>query len=89
SSRAGARARPDPIDLPAEAKPVFESLRSWRGEVAKSNGVPAYVIFHDATLREIALARPESLDDLSHISGVGARKLQAYGEEILRCVQRP
>jgi len=88
-SRAGARARPDPIDLPAEAKPVFESLRSWRGEVAKSNGVPAYVIFHDATLREIALARPESLDDLSHISGVGARKLQAYGEEILRCVQRP
>ncbi|MGY0751858.1 HRDC domain-containing protein, partial [Bordetella bronchiseptica] len=83
------RARPDPIDLPAEAKPVFESLRSWRGEVAKSNGVPAYVIFHDATLREIALARPESLDDLSHISGVGARKLQAYGEEILRCVQRP
>ena len=56
--------------------------------MAKSHGVPAYVIFHDATLREIALA-PETLDALSHISGVGARKLEAYGEEILQRVARP
>ena len=62
---------------------------AWRGEVAKSHGVPAYVIFHDATLREIALAQPETLDALSHISGVGARKLEAYGEEILQRVARP
>ena len=57
--------------------------------MAKSHGVPAYVIFHDATLREIALAQPETLDALSHISGVGARKLEAYGEEILQRVARP
>ena len=59
------------IDLPPELQPVFEALRAWRGEVAKSHGVPAYVIFHDATLREIALAQPESMDALSHISGGG------------------
>jgi len=77
------------IDLPAELQPVFEALRAWRGEVAKSHGVPAYVIFHDATLREIALAQPDSMDALSHISGVGARKLEAYGEEILQRVAKP
>ena len=77
------------MDLPPELQPLFEALRAWRGEVAKSHGVPAYVIFHDATLREIALAQPETLDALSHISGVGARKLEAYGEEILQRVARP
>jgi len=85
----GTRAKAAAIDLPAELQPVFEALRAWRGEVAKSHGVPAYVIFHDATLREIALAQPESMDALSHISGVGARKLEAYGEEILQRVARP
>ena len=74
-------------DLPPEAQACFQNLRSWRSEVARSHGVPAYVIFHDATLREIALARPASVQDLGHISGVGARKLEAYGEEILRCVR--
>ncbi|MDQ8033733.1 MAG: DNA helicase RecQ [Bordetella sp.] len=83
------RAKAPIIDLPAEAQPVFEALRAWRGEVAKSHGVPAYVIFHDATLREIALAQPDSIDALGHISGVGARKLEAYGEEILRTVSSP
>ncbi|HEY0293912.1 MAG TPA: DNA helicase RecQ [Bordetella sp.] len=85
--RGGTRARAPVVDLPAEAVPLFETLRAWRGEVAKNHGVPAYVIFHDATLREIAMARPASLDVLGHISGVGARKLEAYGEEILRCLQ--
>ena len=74
-------------DLPPEAQACFQNLRSWRSEVARSHGVPAYVIFHDATLREIALARPASVQDLGHISGVGDRKLEAYGEEILRCVR--
>jgi ATP-dependent DNA helicase RecQ len=83
----GAKSRPPVVDLPAEAQPLFESLRAWRAGVAKSHGVPAYVIFHDATLREIAMARPGSLDELGHISGVGARKLDAYGEDILRCVE--
>ena len=69
-----------------EAQQRFEALRAWRAEVARSHGVPAYVIFHDATLRELALARPQTLDDLGHISGVGVRKRDAYGEEVLRCV---
>ena len=55
--------------------------------LAKQHGVPPYVIFHDATLREIAMARPASLDELGHISGVGARKLDAYGADILSQVR--
>jgi ATP-dependent DNA helicase RecQ len=74
------------IALPPEAEPIFTALRGWRASVAKEHGVPAYVIFHDATLREIALVHPESLEDLEGITGVGARKLEAYGEDILRCV---
>lgn len=74
-------------DLPAHAQTTFTYLRQWRSEVARSHEVPAYVIFHDATLREIALKQPQSLDELGHINGVGARKLEAYGEDILRCVR--
>jgi ATP-dependent DNA helicase RecQ len=74
-------------DLPAPAQARFENLRRWRSEVARGHGVPAYVIFHDATLREIALHCPQSLEDLARVNGVGDRKLQAYGEEILRCVR--
>jgi len=85
--RGSTRTKAPVVDLPIEAQPLFESLRTWRGEVARSHGVPAYVIFHDATLREIAMAKPASLEELGHISGVGARKLEAYGEEILRCVR--
>ena len=74
--------------LPPEAEALFTALRAWRGEVARNHGVPAYVIFHDATLREIALARPSSIDELGGVSGVGARKLEAYGEEILERVSK-
>lgn len=74
------------VSLPPEAEALFTALRAWRGEVARSHGVPAYVIFHDATLREIALARPETIDELGGVSGVGARKLEAYGQEILERV---
>jgi ATP-dependent DNA helicase RecQ len=66
---------------------LFERLRAWRSEAAKRHGVPAYVIFHDATLKEIADVRPGSLDELSGISGVGVRKLEAYGGEILELVE--
>ncbi|OZI67187.1 DNA helicase RecQ [Bordetella genomosp. 11] len=83
---AGTRSRAPVAELPADAQPVFEALRAWRAGVARNHGVPAYVIFHDATLREIALARPETADELGGISGVGARKLEAYGDEILECV---
>ena len=55
----------------------------WRAGVAKAHNLPAYVVFHDATLAEMADLRPDSLDALAEISGVGARKLDAYGEQIL------
>jgi ATP-dependent DNA helicase RecQ len=86
SSSGSTRAKAPAVVLPPEAEPVFTALRGWRASVAKEHGVPAYVIFHDATLREIALAHPETLEDLEGITGVGARKLEAYGEDILRCV---
>ena len=66
---------------------LFERLRHWRSETARARNVPAYVIFNDATLTDIAHARPASLDDLSAISGVGDRKLEAYGEQILSLVR--
>ena len=73
-------------DLPRAAQSVFEALRSWRAGIARSHGVPAYVIFHDATLREIALARPDTLEDLGFVNGVGIKKLESYGESILECI---
>lgn len=87
SRSSGTRRKEAEVELPAHAQGTFQALRAWRAEVARSHGVPAYVIFHDATLREIAASGPDSMDELAHISGVGARKLEAYGEEILRCVQ--
>ncbi|MFL6142933.1 MAG: DNA helicase RecQ [Labedaea sp.] len=70
-------------DLPAEAEPVFERLRAWRAAAAKEQSVPAYVIFHDATLRQIALRSPATLDQLGGVSGVGEHKLAKYGQQIL------
>ncbi len=65
---------------------LFERLRAWRRQVATDKGVPAYVILHDATLREIAASSPASLDELAAIPGIGARKLEAYGQAILAVV---
>ena len=62
---------------------VYEALRTWRREVSKQHGVPAYTVFHDSTLRELASARPQSLQQLRAISGVGATKLERYGEALL------
>ncbi|WP_346539462.1 DNA helicase RecQ [Micromonospora sp. DPT] len=70
-------------DLTPEAASVFERLRAWRAATAKEQGVPAYVIFHDATLRQIATEAPGSLAGLSQINGVGENKLAKYGEGIL------
>jgi ATP-dependent DNA helicase RecQ len=69
-----------------EAGELFDRLRAWRAATARAHGVPAYVIFHDATLRDIALRKPASTDLLADVSGVGTRKLQAYGEAILAIV---
>lgn len=81
--RSGRGAKAAPVDLPEEAQPVFEALRAWRGEQAREQGVPAYVVFHDATLREIATQRPATLDELGGIGGVGEKKLTTYGAGIL------
>ncbi|MEU4763145.1 DNA helicase RecQ [Actinosynnema sp. NPDC023794] len=72
-----------PVDLPAEAAPVFEKLRAWRTTQAREQGVPPYIIFNDATLRQIAATTPSTLDELSAISGVGENKLAKYGQQIL------
>jgi ATP-dependent DNA helicase RecQ len=65
---------------------LFDRLRAWRFATAKERNVPAYVVFQDATLREIAITRPRTLSDLAAISGVGDRKLEHYGEAILEIV---
>jgi ATP-dependent DNA helicase RecQ len=70
-------------DLPAGAAAVFERLRAWRSERAKEQGVPAYVIFNDATLREIATTLPSSLAGLGKVSGIGETKLARYGQQVL------
>ncbi len=72
------------LGLDAAASERFESLKAWRGEVAKEHGLPAYVIFQNTTLAEMARVLPTDLDELAAISGVGAKKLEAYGREILR-----
>jgi len=64
----------------------FIALKAWRAEVARSHNLPAYVIFHDATLAAIASLAPRSLGDLQGISGIGASKMEKYGEEVLRVV---
>jgi ATP-dependent DNA helicase RecQ len=73
-------------DLPTEATGLFEKLREWRAATAREQGVPAYIIFGDATLRGIALSRPDSRAELAGISGVGEKKLDAYGEQLLEVV---
>ncbi|MEU5939840.1 DNA helicase RecQ [Micromonospora sp. NPDC047548] len=70
-------------ELTPAAASLFERLRAWRAATAKEQGVPAYVIFHDATLRQIATDAPTSLAGLSGVSGVGENKLAKYGEAIL------
>ncbi len=85
AGRTGERADPTAGMSPRE-KARWERLRSWRAETAKSDGVPAYVIFHDATLAEIARSDPDTIDDLRHIPGIGVRKLERFGDELLDVV---
>ncbi|MFC9265772.1 MULTISPECIES: DNA helicase RecQ [Streptomyces] len=75
-----------PVDLPAAAVPVFEALRAWRAATAREQGVPAYVVFHDATLREIATSLPRSVAELGTVGGVGEAKLAKYGEGVLEAL---
>ncbi|GAA1000849.1 ATP-dependent DNA helicase RecQ [Subtercola frigoramans] len=73
-------------DLPDDAIALFEALRAWRSTTAKTMGVPAYVIFHDATLREIAVRRPAVAADLDGVAGIGQKKLDTFGEGLLEVV---
>ncbi|MGW9397191.1 DNA helicase RecQ [Streptomyces sp. NPDC055642] len=83
SGRGERKAKAAAAELPSELGPAFEALRAWRAEQAREQGVPAYVIFHDATLREIATVWPTSVGELGGISGVGEKKLATYGEGVV------
>jgi ATP-dependent DNA helicase RecQ len=91
----GARGKPGrtpkdkapPLPLDQQALQRFDALKAWRAEVAREHNLPAFVVFHDATLAHMARESPDSLGALGGISGIGAKKLQAYGEEILRVLR--
>jgi ATP-dependent DNA helicase RecQ len=80
------RGRASDAPVAAEHEPLFEALRELRAKLAREQNVPAYVIFHDSTLRAIAAERPRDPDELSRIAGVGAAKLSRYGESFLEVV---
>jgi ATP-dependent DNA helicase RecQ len=86
-ARRGGLSTAPPEALAGEADGVFQALREWRKGVAKEHGVPAYTVFHDATLLEIARQLPSSLDGLRGISGIGATKLERYGAPLLKVVR--
>jgi len=83
-TRAG---KPPPLPLDSAATARFEALKAWRAEVAREHNLPAYIVFHDATLAEMARECPADLAALAGIGGVGSKKLQAYGAEILRVLR--
>ncbi len=68
--------------------PLFDALRELRRERAAEAGVPPYVVFHDSTLREMAARRPQTLEDLGEITGVGTRKLEAHGDAFLSVIRQ-
>jgi ATP-dependent DNA helicase RecQ len=84
--RTRSRSAPSPAaaNLGQDAMVRYINLKAWRAEVAKEHNLPAYVIFHDATLAAIAEAAPQSLAQLQGISGLGVKKLEAYGPQVLR-----
>ncbi|MEO0061769.1 MAG: hypothetical protein RLZZ08_329 [Pseudomonadota bacterium] len=86
-ARKGRRRDADVATNPAD-NPLFEELRSLRRQLAAEAQVPPYVIFHDATLREMAARRPASHDEMGEIPGIGARKLEAYGDYFLDVILR-
>jgi len=77
------------VELAASDEPLFERLRAWRAAVAREQGMPAYVIFHDATLRAIAALHPTSLEQLGTVSGVGQNKLAKFGQQVLDTLADP
>jgi ATP-dependent DNA helicase RecQ len=84
--RASAPRGYEETELSKSEQAIFDKLRWWRVETARAHGVPAYVVFQDATLREIAKVKPTSLDELRGVSGVGEKKLVSYGDEIVALI---
>ena len=84
---AGRSQEPADVALDDEAAPLFEALRTLRGELARADQVPAYVVFPDRTLAEMAVRRPRSLHGLGDIRGVGPAKLEKYGERFLAVIR--
>ena len=84
TKRSAVAAAKVPASLDVDGQERYVALKAWRAEVARAHNLPAYVIFHDATLAAIAERAPQSLDDLQGITGIGAKKLEAYGQEVLR-----
>lgn len=86
-SRGGTKARSAAADALSESdRELFEALRAWRAETAREQGVPAYIVFGDATLRALAEQRPETVAGLEGISGIGEKKREAYGEQVLAVI---
>ncbi len=92
AQRSGSRsaaAKPPPLPLDEAGLARFLALKAWRAEVAKAHNLPAYIVFHDATLAEMAREAPASLAALAGINGVGGKKLDAYGSDLLRVLGAP
>ena len=86
TGKTGGAIKPAPIELDTPAQARYAALKAWRSEVAKSHNLPAYVIFHDATLAAIAQAAPHDVQSLQDIAGIGVKKREAYGDEVLRVI---
>jgi ATP-dependent DNA helicase RecQ len=86
SGRKSAALAPDGQPLSLSERECLDALKAWRAEVAREHNLPAFVIFHDATLRAIAAQKPRSMDDLDGVPGIGQKKREAYGAEVLRVV---
>lgn len=74
------------VGPPSEAQRRFSALKAWRARLARENGLPAYVIFHDTTLAAIAARAPGSVTALHNVGGIGPNKLKAYGDDIIRAL---
>ncbi len=84
-----AQPKPGPFEIPSEQdRELHEYIREWRRAIAKEEGIPAYVVLHDTTLHEICRVRPSSIAQLRTITGIGERKAERYGDELLRALQR-
>ena len=86
SKSAATATAPDGQPLSLAERECLDALKAWRAEVAREHNLPAFVIFHDATLRAIAAQKPRTTADLEGISGLGEKKRAAYGADVLRVV---